>query len=88
LENAYEKAYVPFIKILKRYPFIKISIHYSRGLWDFFKEEHPEFLEALGEMAPTMLAILGIWRRDSPVIIIRGEVNTRRGKGTLEIGLS
>jgi alpha-amylase len=49
LENAYEKAYCPFIEILKKYPFMKISIHYSGVLWDFFKEKHPEFLETLRE---------------------------------------
>jgi hypothetical protein len=47
LENAYEKAYLPFIEVLKKYPFMKISIHYSGVLWDFFKEHHPEFLETL-----------------------------------------
>ena len=47
LENAYERAYRPFIEILKQYPFIKISIHYSGVLWDFFKAHHPEFLETL-----------------------------------------
>jgi alpha-amylase len=25
LENAYEKAYLPFIEVLKKYPFMKIS---------------------------------------------------------------
>jgi 4-alpha-glucanotransferase len=47
LENAYEKAYFPFIEVLKKYPFMKISIHYTGALWDFFKDHHPEFLEAL-----------------------------------------
>ncbi len=47
LENAYEKAYLPFIEVLKKYPFMKLSIHYSGILWDFFKEHHPEFLKTL-----------------------------------------
>jgi len=50
LENAYERAYHPFIEILKKYPFIKISIHYSGVLWDFFKAHHPEFLETLRQL--------------------------------------
>jgi len=50
LENAYEKAYLPFIEVLKKYPFMKISIHYTGILWDFFKEHHPEFLETLKEL--------------------------------------
>jgi hypothetical protein len=47
LENAYEKAYLPFVEVLKKYPFMKISVHYSGILWDFFKARHPEFLETL-----------------------------------------
>jgi alpha-amylase len=50
LENAYEKAYLPFIEVLKKFPFMKISIHYSGVLWDFFKDRHPEFLETLKEL--------------------------------------
>src|SRR3990170_3488109 len=50
LENSYEKAYRPFIGVLKKYPFMKISIHYSGILWDFFKEHHPEFLETLRKL--------------------------------------
>ncbi len=47
LEEAYQKAYLPFIEVLKRYPFMRISIHYSGVLWDFFEEHHPEFLDLL-----------------------------------------
>jgi len=50
LENAFEKAYRPFIEVLKKYPFMKISIHYSGVLWDFFKEDHPEFLKTLRDL--------------------------------------
>ena len=50
LENAYEKAYLPFIEVLKKYPFMKISIHYTGVLWDFFKDRHPEFIETLKEL--------------------------------------
>jgi alpha-amylase len=47
LENAYQRAYLPFIEVLKKYPFIKISIHYTGILWDFFRDHHPDFLETL-----------------------------------------
>src|SRR4030042_2904697 len=50
LEDAYERAYRPFIEILKKHPLIKISIHYSGILWDFFKAHHPDFLETLREL--------------------------------------
>ena len=50
LEDAYTKAYLPFIEVLKKYPFMKISIHYTGILWDFFKDHHPEILETLREL--------------------------------------
>jgi alpha-amylase/alpha-mannosidase (GH57 family) len=50
LEDAYEKAYLPFIEVLKKYPFMKISIHYTGVLWDFFEDHHSEFLKILREM--------------------------------------
>ncbi len=50
LEDAYAKAYLPFIEVLKKYPFMKISVHYTGVLWDFFKEHHTEFLETLKEL--------------------------------------
>jgi hypothetical protein len=50
LESAFEKAYLPFIEVLQKYPFMKISIHYSGVLWDFVKENHPEFLKILREL--------------------------------------
>jgi hypothetical protein len=50
LEDAFEKAYLPFIEVLKKYPFMKISIHYTGILWDFFRDHHPEFLETLREL--------------------------------------
>ncbi|MGZ6203249.1 MAG: glycoside hydrolase family 38 N-terminal domain-containing protein [Thermodesulfobacteriota bacterium] len=50
IENAYQKAYLPFIEVLKKYPFMKVSIHYTGILWEFFKEHHPGFLETLRDM--------------------------------------
>ena len=50
LENAYERAYLPFIEVLKKYPFIKVTLHYSGILWDFFRKDHPEFLRTLREL--------------------------------------
>jgi alpha-amylase/alpha-mannosidase (GH57 family) len=50
LENAYEKAYLPFVEVLKKYPFMKISIHYTGVLLDFFRDRHPEFLQTLRKL--------------------------------------
>jgi hypothetical protein len=56
LENAYEKGYLPFIEVLKKYPFIKSSIHYSGILWNFFKGRHPEFFKILMGLVRTFLS--------------------------------
>jgi len=50
IEDAYRKAYLPFIEVLRKYPFMRISIHYSGVLWDFFKMKHPEFIKILREL--------------------------------------
>ena len=50
LQNAYKKAYLPFIQVLRKYPFMKISVHYTGVLLDFFKDHHPEFLGILREL--------------------------------------
>lgn len=46
-EEAYEKAYLPFITILERHPKIKVALHYSGVLYRFFEDRHPEFIERL-----------------------------------------
>jgi alpha-amylase/alpha-mannosidase (GH57 family) len=56
LENAYEKAYFPFVDVLKKYPSMKISIHYSGILWDFFKGHNPEFFKILSGLVRTSLS--------------------------------
>jgi alpha-amylase len=49
-EEAYEKAYLPFINVLQRHPGIKITLHYSGILYRFFEQKHPEFLGLLREL--------------------------------------
>jgi alpha-amylase len=49
-EEAFQKAYLPFINVLKRYPSIKITLHYTGILYRFFEEKHPEFIETLREL--------------------------------------
>ncbi len=49
-EEAYQKAYLPFINVLKRHPRIRITLHYTGILYRFFEEKHPEFLETLKEL--------------------------------------
>ncbi|MBN2011569.1 DUF1926 domain-containing protein [candidate division KSB1 bacterium] len=46
-EDAYAKAYLPFIEILERHPQIKVSQHYTGILLDWFMQKYPEFIGRL-----------------------------------------
>jgi len=46
-EEAYQKSYLPFIKVLERHPKIKIVLHYTGILYHFFEKHHPEFIQKL-----------------------------------------
>jgi alpha-amylase len=49
-EEAYKKAYLPFIKVLESHPKIKFAVHYSGILYEWFMEKHPEFMDLLQKM--------------------------------------
>jgi len=49
-EDAYQKAYLPFIEVLKRHPGVRVVLHYSGILYQFFEKQHPEFLDMLREL--------------------------------------
>jgi alpha-amylase len=46
-EEAYQKSYLPFIKVLERHPELKVVLHYSGSLLSWIKANHPEFLDSL-----------------------------------------
>ena len=46
-EEAYQKAYLPFLEVLQGFPDIHITLHISGPLWDWFDEKHPEFYDLL-----------------------------------------
>lgn len=50
IEEAYKKAYLPFIKALSNHPKIKFSAHYSGVLLLWFKKHHPEFIDLLNRL--------------------------------------
>ncbi|MEW5768393.1 MAG: alpha-amylase/4-alpha-glucanotransferase domain-containing protein [bacterium] len=50
LEEAYRRAYLPLIEVLKRHPSIKISLHYTGILLDWFRSHYPEIIEDLKGM--------------------------------------
>ncbi len=46
-EEAYRKAYLPFLSVLERHPKIRITLHYTGILYRFFEQRHPEFIHSL-----------------------------------------
>ncbi len=46
-ERAYEKSYKPFIELLKKYPGISVSLHYSGPLLEWLIEHKPEFVDTI-----------------------------------------
>jgi hypothetical protein len=47
LERAFERCYSPFLELLEKYPFFKLSLHYCGILFDWLFENHPELIEKL-----------------------------------------
>ena len=50
-EEAYQKAYLPFLKVLERHRSIKITLHYTGILYHYFEKRHPEFIDMLRKLA-------------------------------------
>ncbi len=46
-EEAYQKAYLPFLEILERHPAIKMSQHYTGILLQWILEQYPDFIRRL-----------------------------------------
>ena len=49
-EDAYQRCYGPFLKILKKYPHFKVSLHYSGILLEWLKKNHPEACDQIAGM--------------------------------------
>jgi len=50
LEKAYQTSYLPFLKVLERYPGITFSMHTSGPLLDWLELEHPEYLDSVAAL--------------------------------------
>ena len=46
-QQVYEESYLLMIKALEQHPTVRLSLHYSGSLLDWFEEAHPEFLERI-----------------------------------------
>lgn len=59
-QEAYEKAYLPFLDTISRYPQVKLSLHYSGALLDWLADKHPDFLAKINSLiGQGRLEILG-----------------------------
>jgi len=47
IEDAFRKAYLPFLEALERHPKIRLAIHNTGVLLDWFAEHHPDYLDRL-----------------------------------------
>lgn len=47
IREAYFNSYLPFIEAMEAHPTIRFTAHYSGILYEWFSENHPEFLEKL-----------------------------------------
>lgn len=47
IREAYFNSYLPFIEAMEAHPTIRFTAHYSGILYEWFLENHPEFLEKL-----------------------------------------
>jgi alpha-amylase/alpha-mannosidase (GH57 family) len=50
IEEAYRRAYVPFLRTLARHPRVRIALHVSGALLEWIEGPHPEYLEAIREL--------------------------------------
>ena len=50
LENAYKKSYLPLIKMVLNHEKVKVSLHYSGYLLDWFKSKHSEYFEVVKKL--------------------------------------
>ena len=50
-EDAYQKAYNPFLQTLLRHPRIRMGLHFSGCLLEWIKKHHPGFFEVLRELS-------------------------------------
>lgn len=49
-EEAYEKAYLPFVEVLDRFPAVRVTLHFTGPLWDWFTAHRPAFITRLAAL--------------------------------------
>src|SRR5947207_10031417 len=49
-QKVYEESYLPMIKALEQHTPVRLSLHYTGSLLDWFEKAHPEFLERIAAL--------------------------------------
>lgn len=49
-EDAYQRAYLPFLEALEKHPGIRVAQHYTGILLEWIERHHPDFLDRLGAL--------------------------------------
>ncbi len=49
-QQVYEQAYLPLLEALERHPSVRLSLHYTGSLLDWFEEAQPAFLQRLAAL--------------------------------------
>ena len=93
IEEAFEKAYIPFIETLKRHPGIRVAVHFSGILYDWMEEFKPEYEAALKSMIKAgqveiigggyyepILAVLPHRDQRGQLSFMNGRINEKFGK--------
>src|SRR3989441_13244955 len=48
--KAYERCYRPFLDLLERHPHVRLTLHYTGPLLEWFEKEEPAFLDRLAKL--------------------------------------
>ncbi|HZC69045.1 MAG TPA: alpha-amylase/4-alpha-glucanotransferase domain-containing protein [Nitrospirales bacterium] len=58
--KAYERCYRPFLDLLERHPHVRLTLHYTGPLLEWFENEEPAFLDRLAKLVmANQVEILG-----------------------------
>jgi alpha-amylase len=49
-QNAFQKAYLPFLEVIREHPTIHVNLHFSGVLFDWFESHQPAFLDSIKEL--------------------------------------
>jgi alpha-amylase/alpha-mannosidase (GH57 family) len=50
-QQVYQESYLPMIEALEQHPHVRLSLHYTGSLLDWFHEAHPECIERIAALA-------------------------------------